>query len=190
MFGTHSTRIYLVPLEGVLVSPASRLSSRPIVPVRDRLAHLKATFRHEAKIIAISTPSERPSKIARLWRSVVRYFPWNAARGPRFPDPEAILEMQSILEAYPGISEVWLAADRLLIVVTRRSVRAVSAPSLVCDRALEEVLLLVRTRYSRAAMPPLFIGTKAGEAQACCEAGVEFIPLHIWNSSLFFRPHV
>lgn len=179
--------IYLFSAQDVLPS-YERFGATDLCKLKERIATLKYAWGHELKIIVVKTIPQKPLAYYGLtaWRSLDRWLP-EPLRAPRqqVPDAEVAEKARSILEIYPGVSEVWIAMDGMLAIVTRRSMRSVNAPSLTKgDRGLKGLLDLVLVRYGDRM--PCLIGTTWTEAEACAASGVEFIPLSIWNAIIDF----
>lgn len=179
--------IYLFSAEEVM--PAyERFGATDLCKLKERIATLKYVWGHELKIIVVKTIHQKPLVYhgLTLWRSFDKFLP-EPLRAPRHqvPDIEVVNKVRSILEIYPGVSEVWIAMDGMLAIVNRRSMRSVCAPSLTRgSRGLKGLLDLVLVRYGDRM--PCLIGTTWTEAEACAASGVEFIPLSIWNAIIDF----
>jgi hypothetical protein len=179
--------IYLFSAQEVMPS-CERFGATDLCKLKERIATLKCVWGHELKIIVVKTIPQKPLVYhgLTLWRSFDKFLP-EPLRAPRqqVPDIEATNEARNILGICPGVSEVWIAMDGMLVIVTRRSMRSVCAPSLTMgDRGLKGLLDLVLVRHGDRM--PCLIGTTWTEAKACAASGVEFIPLPIWNAIIDF----
>ena len=175
--------IYLFS-EQEMIPNYERFGLSDLCRLKERISMLKCVWGHELKIIVVKTIPQKPLSYygLTLWRSLDKWLP-EPLRAPRqhIPDIEVANSARRILEIYPGVSEVWIAMDESLAIVTRRAMRSVHAPSLIRgDRGLKGLLDLVLVRYGDRT--PCLIGTTWTEAEACHASGVEFIPMSIWNA--------